>query len=167
MSTRVVTFGEIMLRLKSPGHERLLQSRMFEATFGGAESNVAVSLAQFGLDASFVTVLPANPIGDAAIRELRHAGVDTSRIRRGGDRIGIYYLEAGAAQRASKVVYDRGGSSISVATARDFNWDQALAGASWFHISGITPAISATGADLAIEAVTQARAKNITVSCDY
>jgi len=167
MSTRVITFGEIMLRLKSPGHERLLQSSRFEATFGGAESNVAVSLAQFGVGASFVTVLPANPIGDAAVAELRRAGVDTSRIRRGGDRIGIYYLEAGAAQRPSKVVYDRAGSSIAVAKGADFNWDAAFADAGWFHISGITPAISATGAELALEAVRQARTRNITVSCDY
>src|SRR5687767_13347549 len=121
MATRVVTFGEIMLRLKSPGHERLLQSSCFEATFGGAESNVAVSLAQYGVDASFVTVLPPNPIGDAAIAELRRAGVDTLRIRRAGDRVGIYYLEAGAAQRPSRVVYDRAGSSIAVAKASDFD----------------------------------------------
>src|SRR5262245_12858571 len=104
MSARVVTFGEIMLRLKSPGHERLLQNPVFEATFGGAESNVAVALAQYGLDAAFASVLPANPIGDAAIGELRRSGVDTRHIRRAGDRVGIYYLEAGAAQRPSKVV---------------------------------------------------------------
>ena len=167
MSARVVTFGEIMLRLKSPGHERLLQSPQFEATFGGAESNVAVALAQYGVDAVFVTVLPANPIGDAAIAELRRAGVDTTRIRRGGDRVGIYYLEAGAAQRASKVVYDRAASSIAVARAADFDWEATFAGADWFHISGITPAISASGAELALEAVRQARYRHVTVSCDY
>lgn len=167
MTPRVVTFGEIMLRLKSPGHERLLQTPTFEATFGGAESNVAVSLAQCGLNAAFVSALPANPIGDAAIGELRRVGVDTSLIRRSGDRVGIYYLEAGAAQRPSKVVYDRAESSIAVAKPSDFDWDAIFADASWFHISGITPAISAAGADLALEATRQARAKNITVSCDY
>jgi 2-dehydro-3-deoxygluconokinase len=167
MSHRVVTFGEIMLRLKSPGHERLLQSPQFEATFGGAESNVAVALAQYGVGAAFVTALPANPIGDAAIAELRRAGVETNHIRRAGDRVGIYYLEAGAAQRPSKVVYDRAGSSVAVAKASDFDWDATFAGASWFHVSGITPAISASGAELAIEAVRQARNRNITVSCDY
>lgn len=167
MTPRVVTFGEIMLRLKSPGHERLLQTPTFEATFGGAESNVAVSLAQYGLNAAFVSALPANPIGDAAIGELRRVGVDTSLIRRSGDRVGIYYLETGAAQRPSKVVYDRAESSIAVAKTSDFNWDAIFADASWFHISGITPAISATGADLALEATRQARAKKVPVSCDY
>jgi 2-dehydro-3-deoxygluconokinase len=167
MSMPVVTFGEIMLRLKSPGHERLLQSPRLEATFGGAEANVAVALAQWGMDAAFVTMLPANPLGDAAIAELRRAGVDTARIRRGGDRLGIYYVEAGAAQRPSKVVYDRAGSSIAVAAPGDFDWDATFAGARWFHISGITPAISASGAALALEAVRQARSRQIPVSCDY
>ncbi|MCC7010780.1 MAG: sugar kinase [Acidobacteria bacterium] len=167
MAALVVTFGEIMLRLKPPAHERLLQSPAFEATFGGAESNVAVALAQLGTAAAFVTVLPANPIGDAAIRELRRAGVDTSRIRRAGDRVGIYYLEAGAAQRPSRVVYDRAGSSIAVATPNLFDWDAVFAGADWFHVSGITPAISASAAGLALEAVRQARSRQITVSCDY
>ena len=167
MTRRVVTFGEIMLRLKSPGHERLLQSSMFEATFGGAESNVAVALSQYGVNAAFVSALPANPIGDAAIGELRRVGVDTNLIRRSGDRIGIYYLEAGAAQRPSRVIYDRADSSIAVAKPSDFDWDTIFAGASWFHISGITPAISAAGAELALEATRQARAKRVTVSCDY
>ena len=167
MTRRVVTFGEIMLRLKSPGHERLLQSSMFEATFGGAESNVAVALSQSGVNAAFVSALPANPIGDAAIGELRRVGVDTNLIRRSGDRIGIYYLEAGAAQRPSRVIYDRADSSIAVAKPSDFDWDTIFAGASWFHISGITPAISAAGAELALEATRQARAKRVTVSCDY
>lgn len=163
----VVTLGEVMLRLKPPAHERFLQSPVFEATFGGAESNVAVALAQLGSAAAFVTALPANPIGDAAIRELRAAGVDTSRIRRSGDRVGVYYLEAGAAQRPSKVVYDRAQSSIAVAQPGDFDWDAVFAGADWFHISGITPAISLSAAQLALEAVRQARHRNITVSCDY
>lgn len=167
MTPRVVTFGEIMLRLKSPGHERLLQSSRFEATFGGAESNVAVALSQYGVNAAFVSVLPANPIGDAAIGELRRVGVDTHLIRRAGDRVGIYYLEAGAGQRPSRVIYDRADSSIAVARPSDFNWDSIFADASWFHISGITPAISAAGAELALEATRQARAQGVTVSCDY
>jgi 2-dehydro-3-deoxygluconokinase len=167
MSQRVVTFGEIMLRLKSPGHERLFQSSSLEATFGGAESNVAVSLAGFGLHAAFVTALPDNPIGDAAVAELRRFGVDTSGIRRAGHRVGIYFLETGAAQRPSKVVYDRAGSSLAMAQPGDFDWDSIFTGARWFHISGITPAVSATAAALALESVRAARARGVTVSCDY
>jgi len=165
--TRVVTLGEIMLRLKSPGHERLFQSPLLEATFGGAESNVAVSLAQWGRDVSFVTLLPPGPIGDAAIGELRRFGVDTSRIVRRGERVGIYYLEAGAAQRPSKVVYDRSGSAIAAAGPGDLNWDEVFNGAGWFHISGITPALSAAAAELSLEAVRQAAAHGAKVSCDY
>jgi 2-dehydro-3-deoxygluconokinase len=160
-----VTLGEIMLRLKAPGRERLLQSPVLEATFGGAESNVAVALAQLGLDAAFVTVLPANPLGDAAVAELRRFGVDTRLIRRGGERLGLYFLEAGAAQRPSRVVYDRSGSAM--AAAADFAWDDVFAGADWFHISGITPALSATAAELSLEAVRQARSRGVPVSCDY
>ena len=167
MPKRVVTFGEIMLRLKPPGRERLLQSPVFEATFGGAESNVAASLAQFGLDAAFVTVLPEGPIGEAAIGELRRFGVDTRHIRRAGERVGLYFLEAGAAQRPSRVVYDRAGSSLATAGPGDIDWDAALAGANWFHISGITPAVSARAAALSLEAVRRARSLGITVSCDY
>src|SRR6187402_609660 len=135
MSHRVVTFGEIMLRLKSPGHERFFQSPALEATFGGAESNVAVSLASFGLDAAFVTALPANPIGDSAIGELRRFGVDTRTIKRAGHRVGIYFLETGAAQRPSKVVYDRAGSSLASSKPGDFDWPSILSGAAWFHVS--------------------------------
>jgi len=163
----VVTFGEVMLRLKSPGFERLLQSPLLEATIGGAEANVAVSLAQFGLPVSFVTALPSNPPGDSAISEIRKFGVDTRHIKRAGDRIGIYFLETGSNQRASKVTYDRAGSSIAAAKPGDFDWDVILEGASWFHISGVTPAISASAATLSLEAVKSARAKGITVSCDY
>src|ERR1700737_1337248 len=137
--TRVVTLGEVMLRLKSPGFERLLQSPLLEATFGGAEANVAVSLAQFGLPVSFVTAVPSNPLGDAAISEIRKFGVDTSFIKRAGDRIGIYFLESGSNQRASKVTYDRVGSSIAAAKPGDFDWAKVLNGASWFHISDDTP----------------------------
>jgi 2-dehydro-3-deoxygluconokinase len=167
VSHRVVTLGEIMLRLKAPGRERLFQSPLLEATFGGAESNVAVALAQLGLDSAFVTVLPPGPVGDAAIGELRRFGVDTSLVRRGGERTGIYFLETGAAQRPSRVVYDRAGSALATARAADFAWDAVFAGADWFHISGITPALSAATADLALAAVREARARGVTVSCDY
>jgi 2-dehydro-3-deoxygluconokinase len=164
---RVVTFGEVMLRLKSPGFERLFQSPALEATFGGAEANVAVSLAQFGVPVSFVSAIPANQVGDACIGELRRFGVDTSHVRRGGERLGIYFLEAGANQRASKVTYDRSGSAIASARPGDFDWDAVLAGADWFHLTGVTPAISETAAQLAIEGARRAREKGITVSCDY
>lgn len=167
MAKRVVTFGEIMLRLKAPGHERLFQSPALEATFGGAEANVAVSLAQWGLDAVFVTALPTNPAGDAAIAELRRFGVDTGQVRRIGDRVGIYYLEAGADQRASRVVYDRAGSALAEAKPGDFDWDAILTGADWLHLSGITPAVGAGAAALVMEAARAARAGGIPVSCDY
>jgi 2-dehydro-3-deoxygluconokinase len=164
---RVVTFGEVMLRLKSPGVERLFQSPSLEASFGGAEANVAVSLAQFGVPVSFVSAIPANPIGDACLGELRKFGVDTSRVRRQGSRLGIYFLEAGANQRPSKVVYDRSGSAMAAAKPGDFDWDVVLDGASWFHLTGVTPAISQSAADLAIDGARRAREKGVTVSCDY
>lgn len=165
--TEFVTFGEIMLRLKSPGHERLFQSPGFEATFGGGEANVAVSLANFGLEAGFVSALPENDIGDAAIRELRSFGVDVTQIRRQGDRVGIYFLEAGANQRSSNVVYDRAGSALAEAQSGDFDWRQIFAGARWFHITGITPALSAAAAAVSLEAVAAAKAAGVTVSCDF
>lgn len=165
--TRVVTFGEVMLRLKAPGMERLFQSPVLEATFGGAEANVAVSLAQYGIPVSFVSALPANPVGDACIRELRGFGVDTSHIVRAGGRIGIYYLDPGANQRASKVTYDRAGSAIAGVQPDDFDWDAILEGAGWFHVTGVTPAISAATAAVALEGARRARAKGLTVSCDY
>jgi len=165
--TRVVTFGEVMLRLKAPGFERLFQAPTLEATFGGAEANVAVSLANYGIDVAFVTALPANPVADACLRELRGHGVDTSRVVRAGERIGIYYLDPGANQRASKVTYDRSGSSIATAKPGDFDWDAILQGAGWFHVTGVTPAISATTAELALEGARRARQKGLTVSCDY
>jgi 2-dehydro-3-deoxygluconokinase len=164
---RFLTFGEIMLRLKSPGHERFFQSPKFEATFGGGEANVAVALASFGLDAGFVSALPANSIGDAALRELRSFGVDTTQIRRSGERVGIYYLEAGANQRPSKVIYDRAGSSISESQSGDFDWARILSGAKWLHITGITPALSASAAALSLEAVVAAKDAGVTVSCDF
>jgi 2-dehydro-3-deoxygluconokinase len=162
----ILTFGEIMLRLAPPGFERFLQTPQFVATFGGGEANVAVALAQFGLPAGFVTVLPNNPIADACVAELRRFGVDTSRIVRGKGRLGIYYLEAGANQRASKVIYDREYSAIATAKTGSIHWEETLAGAGWFHITGITPAISASAADLALESVRAAKAKGLTVSCD-
>src|SRR3954470_22274443 len=167
MAKKIVTFGEIMLRLAPPGLERFLQTPQFVATFGGGEANVAVALAQFGMPAAFVTVLPnANPMADACIAELRRFGVDTARILRGKGRLGIYYLEAGANQRPSKVVYDRENSAIALAKPGALNWDDAFAGAGWFHITGITPAISGSAADLALESVRAAKAKGLTVSCD-
>jgi 2-dehydro-3-deoxygluconokinase len=165
--TRVVTLGEIMLRLSSPAHERLLQSPTLQATFGGGEANVAVSLAAFGVDAALATVLPKGPIGDAAIAELRRRGVDTSRIVRSGERVGIYFLEAGADDRPSLVVYDRAHSAISEARPGSFDWDAVFQGVDWFHVSGITPALSQNAADLCFEAVGAAKRLGATISCDY
>jgi 2-dehydro-3-deoxygluconokinase len=162
-----VTFGELMLRLAPPAFERLLQSPHFEATFGGGEANVAAALAEFGLPARFVTVLAQNnPIADAACAEMRRFAVDVSHIRFGKGRHGIYYLETGANQRASKVVYDREGSAIAIAKTGTIDWDAVFAGAGWFHITGITPAISESAAELTMEAIAKARATGLTVSCD-
>jgi len=167
MPQTTVTFGEIMLRLAPPGFERLLQSPRFVATFGGGEANVAVALAGFGLPAAYVTVLPdKNPIADAVIAELRRFGVDTSKIVRGKGRMGVYYVETGANQRPSKVVYDRDYSAIALAKPGEIDWGRAFQGASWFHITGITPAIGASAADLALESVCRAQAAGLTVSCD-
>ncbi len=166
MNQRVVTFGEIMLRLKSPAFERFFQSPVLEATFGGGEANVAVSLANYGMDASFVTVLPKNDISTACVRELRGFGVDTNNIVYADGRMGIYYLEAGAVQRPSKVIYDRAESCIARAKVGDIDWDKVFDGAAWFHITGITPAISEGAAELSLEAVKAAKAKGLHVSCD-
>jgi 2-dehydro-3-deoxygluconokinase len=167
MSRTVVSFGEIMLRLAPPGFERFLQSPGFVATFGGGEANVAVAVASYGLSARYVTVLPPNnPISDGCIAELRRFGVDTSHIVRGKGRFGVYFLETGANQRPSKVTYDRDGSAIALAKPGDIDFRSAFEGAEWFHITGITPAISAGAADLAIEAVRIARKMGLTVSCD-
>ncbi|MGM9554098.1 MAG: PfkB family carbohydrate kinase [Faecousia sp.] len=163
---KYLTFGEIMLRLRSPGHERFFQSNMMEATFGGGEANVAVSLANFGEDAAYLTVLPKNAIGDACVRELRGFGVDTSRIVRAEGRMGIYFLEAGANQLPSKVIYDRANSAIALAKAGDIDWEKAFAGVDWFHITGITPAISESAMELSLESVREAKKRGITVSCD-
>jgi 2-dehydro-3-deoxygluconokinase len=159
-----------MLRLAPPGFERFLQTPQFVATFGGAEANVAVALASFGLPAGFVTILPANAIADAAVAELRRFGVDTSQIVRAAGRLGTYYLEAGANQRPSRIVYDRDHSAMALAKPGDISWDQVLQGATslptWFHISGITPALSASAADLALESVRNARDAGLAISCD-
>lgn len=156
-----------MLRLAPPGNERLLQTSALHATFGGGEANVAASLVAFGLPASFVTVLPAaNPLGDAAIGELRRHGVDTSHVVRSPGRMGIYFLETGASQRASRVVYDREGSAFALADAASIDWSCALTGAAWFHVTGITPAVSEAAALRALEAARTARRLGVTVSCD-
>jgi 2-dehydro-3-deoxygluconokinase len=165
--TCVVTLGEVMLRLKSPAFERLFQSPMLEATFGGAEANVAASLAQFGVQARFASAVPANNVGDACLASLRALGVDVSAVRRGGERLGVYFLENGSNQRPSRVTYDRTGSSIASARAADFDWDAVFADADWFHVTGVTPAISATAADLSIAAAKTARERGLTVSCDF
>jgi len=163
---KVLTFGEIMLRLKAPGRERLMQSPLLEATFGGGEANVAVSLANYGMDAAFLTVLPENTLGDACLGELRRFGVDTSRILRGPGRMGIYFLEAGANQLPSKVIYDRADSSIALAGPGTVDWESAFTGVEWFHITGITPAISESLMLLSLESVQEAKKRGITVSCD-
>ena len=167
MTQKYVSFGEIMLRLKPLNFERFFQSPVLEATFGGGEANVAVSLANFGLDSSYVTVLPSNDIGNACIGELRRFGVDTSQVVRSSGRMGIYFLENGANQRPSKVIYDRANSAIAVAKPGDIDWKKAFEGASWFHVTGITPAISASAADLSIESVKAAKEMGLTVSCDF
>ena len=163
---RVVTFGELMLRLAPNGYLRFLQQPEFEATFGGGEANVAVSLANFGVDTGFVTKLPKNDIAEAAIRELNGFGVSTAYIARGGERIGIYYLEKGASMRPSKVIYDRAHSSISEASESDFDWDKIFDGVEWFHFTGITPALSDGLAQITLNALKAAKKRNIKVSCD-
>jgi 2-dehydro-3-deoxygluconokinase len=163
----VVTFGEIMLRLAPPGFERFLQSPQFVATFGGGEANVAVALGGFGVPARYVTLLPPNnPIADAFIAQMRYFNVDPSPIVRAKGRFGIYFVEPGANQRPSKVVYDRAGSSIALGKPGDIDWAKTFEGAGWFHVTGITPAISEGAAQLALEAARVAREKGLTVSCD-
>jgi len=163
---RVVTFGEIMLRLAPEGYMRFVQADKFGATYGGGEANVTVSLANYGLDAVYVTKLPKHEIGQAAVNSLRRFGVDTSKIVRGGQRVGIYYLEKGASQRPSKVIYDRAGSAIATAEKSDFNWDEIFEGADWFHFTGITPALGSNVAEICLDAVKVAKEKGLTVSCD-
>ena len=166
MDKYMVTFGEIMLRLAPFNKERLIQANTLQATYGGGEANVAVSLALFGHPVRFVTRLPQNPLGDAALNHLRSFGVDTGFIARGGERLGIYFLEHGASIRPSKVVYDRAHSSISQAQASDFDWQQIFSNARWFHITGITPALGPKLAEISLQAVEQAKGVGLTVSCD-
>lgn len=163
---KIVTFGELMLRLAPENYFRFVQSDKFCASFGGAEANVAVSLANYGADAAFVTKLPAHEIGQAAVNSLRRFGVDTSKIVRGGERVGIYYCEKGASQRPSKVIYDRAYSSIALAQKADFDWEEIFAGAEWFHFTGITPALSDGVAEICLDACRKAKKKGIKISCD-
>lgn len=166
MSKRIVTFGEIMLRLAPNGYYRFFQDDQLQATFGGGEANVAVSLANYGMDASFVTKLPAHAIGQGAVNALRGLGVDTRSIVRGGDRIGIYYLEKGASQRGSVCIYDRAHSAIQEAHPSDFDWDAIFDGADWFHFTGITPALGSNLVEICKEACVAAKKHGVKISCD-
>lgn len=163
---RVVTLGEIMLRLSTPGFERFVQADSFDVCYGGGEANCCVSLSNYGLETRFVTKVPDNEIGQSAVNSLRRYGVDTTFISRGGDRLGIYFLESGASQRPSKVIYDRAHAAIAEATSDDFDWDGIFEGADWFHFTGITPALSDSAAELTLAALKAAKAKGITVSVD-
>ncbi|MDR0730273.1 MAG: sugar kinase [Treponema sp.] len=163
---RIVTFGEIMMRLNPAGYLRFVQAGAWETSYAGGEANVAVSLAQFGMDAAFVTKVPAHEIGQCALNECRRYGVDTSLILRGGERLGLYFVEKGASQRASKVIYDRSGSAIALARPEEFDWNRILTGAHWFHVTGITPALSDNCAAASLEAVKTAKKLGLTVSCD-
>lgn len=164
--SKVITFGELMLRLAPENYLRFVQSEKFEATFGGAEANVAISLANYGVDCAFVSKLPEHEIGQMAVNSLRKFGIDTSKIIRGGDRVGIYYCEKGASQRPSKVIYDRANSSIANAKTSDFSWSSIFKGVTWFHFTGITPALSDNMAKITLKAVKEAKKRGITVSCD-
>lgn len=166
MAKKVVTFGEIMLRLAPEGYYRFVQAEKLGATYGGGEANVAVSLANYGFDAYFVTKLPKHEIGQAAVNSLRKYGVNTSFIARGGDRVGIYFLEKGASQRPSKVIYDRAGSSIYTAEQSDFDWGKIFEDAEWFHFTGITPALNDGVAAICLEACKAAKAAGVKISCD-
>lgn len=164
--SKVVTFGEIMLRLAPEGYDRFVQADRFGVTYGGGEANVAVSLANYGLDVKYVTKLPKNELGQAAVNALRRYGVDTGDIVRGGNRIGVYFIEKGASQRPSKVIYDRAGSSVAMASRSDFDWDKILDGAKWFHFTGITPALGDNVAAACLDACRTAKERGITISCD-
>ena len=163
---KVITFGEIMLRLAPNGYYRFFQNDQMQATFGGGEANVAVSLANYGMDAAFVTKLPAHAIGQAAVNSLRGLGVDTSMIVRGGDRVGIYYLEKGASQRGSVCIYDRAHSAIQEASPADFDWNTIFSDAEWFHFTGITPALGENVVEICREACKAAKAHGVKISCD-
>lgn len=163
---KIMALGEIMLRLSPKGHRRFVQAGEFDVVYGGGEANVAVGLSNFGMDAGFVSKIPQHEIGQAAVNELRKNGVDTSRIIRGGARLGIYFLETGAAQRPSKVVYDRANSAFALAEPQEFDWDAVFDGCEWFHFSGITPALGKNAAQICKDACAAAKKKDITVSCD-
>ena len=163
---KVITFGEIMMRLNPEGYNRFVQADKFEATYAGGEANVAVSLANYGMDAAFVTKLPDNPLGQAARNEVRRFGVDTSSIVWGGPRLGLYFVEKGASQRGSKVVYDRAGSSIALASRKDFDWAKIFRGAKWFHFTGITPALGGECPAICLDALKYCKSHRIAVSCD-
>ena len=164
--SKVITFGEIMLKLSPISYERLIQARQFNVEYSGAEANVAVSLSNFGISTSFVSAVPNNELGDASVNALRQYGIDTSRVIRKEGRLGVYFAEKGASQRPSKVIYDRGYSAISCAQKSDFDWDAILEGASWFHFTGITPALSDSLASICLDACKIAKSKGLTVSCD-
>lgn len=164
--TNIVCFGEIMMRLSPEGYFRFVQANKFDVSYSGGEANVAVSLANYGHDVFYVTKIPESEIGQCAVNALRRYGVATNKIVRGGERLGIYFAEKGAAQRGSKVVYDRAGSSIATAKKTDFDWDKIFENANWFHFTGITPALGGELPDICIEACKKAKEKNITVSCD-
>jgi 2-dehydro-3-deoxygluconokinase len=163
---RVITFGEIMLRLNPEANLRFVQAEKFEASYAGGEANVAVSLANYGMDAAFVSKVPAHAIGQCAVNALRHFGVDTKHMVRGGDRLGAYYVEKGASQRPSKVIYDRAYSAISLAEPSDFDWDAIFEGADWFHWTGITPALGGNLPQICLEACKAAKARGVKISCD-
>jgi 2-dehydro-3-deoxygluconokinase len=163
---KVATFGEIMLRLSPPGFKRFTQARSFDAIYGGGEANVAASIANYGIPVDYITRIPDNDIGDACVQFLRQYGINTTKVLRGGDRLGIYFLEIGASARPSKVIYDRINSAISTAKPEMFDWDEIFEGVNWFHWTGITPAISQSLADICLDAVKIAKIKGITVSCD-
>ena len=163
---KIVCFGELMLRLAPEGYYRISQAEKYLATFGGAEANVAVSLCNYGMDAGFVSKIPDNDIGRHCLNTLRYYGVDTTKVTRGGERLGIYFVEKGASQRPSKVIYDRAWSAISLAKPEDFDWDAIFEGAQWFHFTGITPALSDSMAEITETACRKAKEKGITISCD-
>jgi len=164
--SRVITFGEIMMRLNPPGYQRFVQADAFDVTYGGGEANVAVSLANYGDEAAFVSKVPAHEIGQSAVNALRRYGVDTSTMLRGGARLGIYFCEKGASQRGSKVVYDRAGSAIALAKRDEFDWDRIFDGADWFHFTGITPALGGELPEICLDACKAAKERGITISCD-
>ena len=164
--SRIVTFGEIMMRLNPPGYQRFLQADSFDVTYAGGEANVAVSLANYGDDAAYVSKVPAHEIGQAAVNALRRYGVDTSRMLRGGARLGVYYCEKGASQRGGKVIYDRAGSAIALAKREEFDWPAIFEGADWFHFTGITPALGGEMPGACLDACRAAKEQGLTVSCD-